>query len=66
MKRMNAVLKKLRRTEPELISRLKKSARQTKTREERFAQKVSFVYGNQAQGMGFSREEVQQRLREMG
>ena len=41
---MNAVLKKMVRTDPQLVSRLEESARQTKTREQRFAQKVSFVW----------------------
>ena len=37
----------------------------TKTREQRFAQKVSFVYGNQPKEMTFTREEVEEQLRNM-
>jgi hypothetical protein len=62
---MNAVLKKMVRTDPQLVSRLEESARQTKTREQRFAQKVSFVYGNQPKEMTFTREEVEEQLRNM-
>ena len=62
---MNGVLEQMTPTDPELIERLKESARQPKTREQRFAQRVSFVYGNQPEGMNLTREEVEDRLRNM-
>ena len=60
---MDRVLKQMTPTGPELIDRLKKSARQPKTREQRFAQTVSSVFGNQPDGMNLSREEVGERLK---
>ena len=50
--------------ERDLVERLRESARQPKTREERFAQRVSFVYGNQPHGMNFTRKEIETRLRQ--
>ena len=62
---MDGVLKQITPTDPKLIDRLKESAHQPKTREQRFAQRVSFVYGNQPEEMNFTREEVEERLRNM-
>ena len=62
---VDGVLKQMAPTDPKLIDRLKESARQPKTREQRFAQKVSFVFGNQPKEMNLTREEVENRLRNM-
>ena len=62
---MDRILREITPTDPELIDRLKESARQPKTRQQRFAQRVSFVYGNQPEEMNFTREEVEERLRNM-
>ena len=62
---MDKVLRQVTPTDPKLIDRLKESARQPKTRQQRFDQRVSFVYGNQPEEMNFTREEVEERLRNM-
>lgn len=62
---MSKLLTQMTRTDPELIDRLKASASQPQTKEQRFAQKVSFVYGNQGDKMKFTRKEVEERLRNM-
>ena len=62
---MNRVFSQTTQTDPKLIDRLKESARQPKTKKQRFAQRVSFVYGNQPKEMTFTREEVEKQLRNM-
>ena len=62
---MSKILTQMTRTDPELIDRLKASVSQPKTKEQRFAQKVSFVYGNQTDKMNFTRKQVEERLRNM-
>ena len=61
-----ALLKELRQTDPELTRQLEESARRPRSPEERFRQRVSFVYGNQPKGMDFTREEIEKHLRDMG
>ena len=62
---MTDILKHVEPTDPDLIDRLTKSASQPKTLKQRFAQRVSFVYGNQPKGMNFTREEIENKLRNM-
>ncbi len=62
---MSKILTQMTRTDPELIDRLKASVSRPKTKEQRFAQKVSFVYGNQTDKMNFTRKQVEERLRNM-
>ena len=61
-----ALLKELRETDPEFTRRLKAAARRPRTPEERFRQRVSFVFGNQPKGMDFTREEIEKHLKDMG
>jgi len=57
---MNAMPK----TDAALLERLKESARQGVSREERAKQRVSFVYGNLPYGSKISREDVERQLLE--
>ena len=59
------VVVELTADEEQLLKKLKKSAGQRLTSDERFERKVSFVYGNQPSSMNMTREEVARRLKEM-
>ena len=61
-----ALLKELRETDPEFTRQLEAAARKPRSPEERFRQRVSFVFGNQPNGMDFTREEIEKHLRDMG
>ena len=61
-----ALLAELKETDPEFTRQLEENARRPRTPEERFQQRVSFVYGNQPKEMDFTREEIEQHLRDMG
>ena len=61
-----SLLKELRETDPEFTRQLETAARTPRSPEERFQQRVSFVFGNQPKGLDFTREEIEKHLRDMG
>lgn len=51
-------------TDPELLSRLRESAKTPISKQEREQQKISFVYGNLPKGSAITKERVEKRIKE--
>lgn len=61
----NALLEELKERDPEFTRQLKAAAQGRRTQQERFEQRVSFVYGNQPKELNFTREQIEERLKQM-
>ena len=65
LSRVDVRLDKMKATDPEIHRRIREAVAKPRTKEERFEQKVSWVYGNQPREMNLTRERIREIILDM-
>ena len=65
LSRVDVRLDKMKTTDPEIHRRIREAVAKPRTKEERFEQKVSWVYGNQPREMNLTREKIREIILDM-